>query len=88
MTKRQPHSSRAGAGTSHHNQPNTPKTHSTEYFQSRPRGSQMGAWASNQSRPIASRQALEAQYEGVKVSRPASLRACQPANVCVRTMDA
>lgn len=27
----------------------------------------MGAWASNQSRPIASRQALEAQYEGVKV---------------------
>lgn len=38
---------------------------SKAYFESRPRGSRIGAWASNQSRPIASRTALEAQYEDV-----------------------
>ena len=31
------------------------------YFQSRPRGSQIGAWTSDQSRPIDSREALEAK---------------------------
>lgn len=51
---------------------------STEYFQSRPRGSQVGAWASNQSRPIESRQALEAQFEGAKV-RP-SVRPSVPSD--------
>ncbi|MFM8867975.1 MAG: pyridoxamine 5'-phosphate oxidase [Ilumatobacteraceae bacterium] len=47
------------------------------YFASRPRGSQIGAWASPQSRPIADRAALERlvedttrRFEGVDVPRP------------------
>lgn len=47
------------------------------YFASRPRGSQIGAWASPQSRPIADRVALERlvedttrRFEGVDVPRP------------------
>lgn len=39
---------------------------SEAYYWSRPRGSQMGAWASNQSRPIGSRELLDTQMEGVK----------------------
>jgi pyridoxamine 5'-phosphate oxidase len=49
---------------------------SDDYFASRPRRAQVGAWASQQSRPLASRKALEAavaryekQYAG-KVPRP------------------
>ena len=33
---------------------------SNEYFYSRPRGSRLGAWASNQSHPIGSREELDA----------------------------
>ncbi|MDN5822373.1 MAG: pyridoxamine 5'-phosphate oxidase [Brachybacterium sp.] len=36
------------------------------YWAQRPRGSQLGAWASHQSRPIASRESLEAQYAEVE----------------------
>lgn len=36
---------------------------SDDYFATRPRGSQVAAWASNQSRPIQSREALEQQFE-------------------------
>jgi pyridoxamine 5'-phosphate oxidase len=50
---------------------------SEAYFRSRPRGSQLGAWASPQSRTIASRaeldlqaQQAEARFEGRDVTRP------------------
>lgn len=51
---------------------------SDAYFASRSRGSQLGAWASDQSRPLVGRAALEAQleaaekrFEGAEVPRPA-----------------
>jgi pyridoxamine 5'-phosphate oxidase len=48
------------------------------YFASRPRESQLGAWASQQSRPVASREELDLQYAsyerqwpvGTAISRP------------------
>ena len=54
-----------------------PEEESDGYFGSRPRGSRLGAWASEQSRPVESRGALEerlrdleAEYEGREVPRP------------------
>jgi pyridoxamine 5'-phosphate oxidase len=51
---------------------------SDEYFRSRPRGSQIGAWASAQSEPLESREVLEARarevevrFAGGEISRPA-----------------
>jgi pyridoxamine 5'-phosphate oxidase len=50
---------------------------SAAYFATRPRGAQLGAWASEQSRPIASRKALEdrlaameKQFEGKEIPVP------------------
>ncbi|SNC62985.1 Pyridoxamine 5'-phosphate oxidase [Hymenobacter gelipurpurascens] len=43
-----------------------PETLSTEYFQSRPRSSQIGAWASPQSQPIQSREELEQREREVE----------------------
>jgi pyridoxamine 5'-phosphate oxidase len=50
---------------------------SDEYYRSRPRGSRLSAWASDQSRPVAGRdtleerlRALEDEYEGREVPRP------------------
>ena len=48
------------------------------YFASRPRGSQLGAWASQQSQPVESREELDLQYasferqwpEGTEISTP------------------
>jgi len=50
---------------------------SDEYYRSRPRGSQLSAWASAQSRPVEDRgilekrlRELEAKYEGREIPRP------------------
>lgn len=54
-----------------------PEEESDAYYESRPRGSRIGAWASEQSRPVESREVLEervrgleAEYEGRDVPRP------------------
>lgn len=55
----------------------TSEEESEEYFRSRPRGSQLGAWASSQSSVIPSREflkkrleKLEAEYEGKEIPKP------------------
>ena len=55
----------------------TSEKESEEYFQSRPRGSQLGAWASSQSSVIPSKdflirrlEALENEYEGKEIPKP------------------
>ena len=43
-----------------------PTAESMKYFMTRPRGSQIGAWVSNQSAPITSRQMLLMKFEELK----------------------
>ena len=43
-----------------------PEAESDAYFSSRPRGSQLGAWASTQSAPLAAREILEEQYRDIE----------------------
>jgi pyridoxamine 5'-phosphate oxidase len=43
---------------------------SDDYFAHRPRGHQIGAWASHQSAPVADRAALEAQVRSVEAQFP------------------
>ena len=43
---------------------------SEEYFQSRPWSSQIGAWASHQSAPLASREELESRFKGAAEKWP------------------
>lgn len=43
-----------------------PKAESESYFASRPRESQLGAWASEQSKPISSREELEQRFKEVE----------------------
>lgn len=43
-----------------------PADQSEAYFHTRPREAQIGAWASHQSAPLASRHALEAQFQEIR----------------------
>ena len=57
----------------------TSQEETTEYFATRPWGSQIGAWASHQSSPLASREELEQRYEGAAQKWPeGSVVPCPP----------
>ena len=50
-----------------------PAAESEAYFKSRPRGSQIGAWASNQSEPIPDRAVLEAKWRELEKKFPGEI---------------
>ena len=50
-----------------------PATESEDYFKSRPRGSQLGAWASNQSEVLASRAVLEQKWQEMAARFPQAM---------------
>ena len=55
------------------------RSESEEYFSSRPWGSQIGAWASAQSSPLATREELEQRYAGAAQKWPeGTLVPCPP----------
>ena len=47
-----------------------PAAESAAYFKSRPRGSRIGAWASNQSEPVPDREFLEAKWRELEQKFP------------------
>jgi pyridoxamine 5'-phosphate oxidase len=49
-----------------------------EYFRTRPRGSQIGAWASRQSQPISGREELEKQVRAFEKKYPGGEIPCPP----------
>ncbi len=51
---------------------------SEAYFQTRPYGSQIGAWASNQSRTVDGREALEARAAALRAQYPDGAVPCPP----------
>jgi pyridoxamine 5'-phosphate oxidase len=48
----------------------TTRGESERYFRTRPREARIGAWASMQSRPVASREALEERYRQIEARFP------------------
>lgn len=50
-----------------------PREESEAYFKSRPRGSQLGAWASDQSSPVESRAVLERNWRGFEAKFPGEI---------------
>ena len=50
-----------------------PAAESESYFKSRPRGSRLAAWASNQSEPVPDRAALEAKWRELEKKFPGDI---------------
>ncbi|MGA2244765.1 MAG: pyridoxamine 5'-phosphate oxidase [Verrucomicrobiota bacterium] len=50
-----------------------PVAESEQYFKSRPRGSQLGAWASDQSQPVPDRAFLEAKWRELEQKFPGAI---------------
>jgi pyridoxamine 5'-phosphate oxidase len=55
-----------------------PKQESEAYFSTRPRGSQIGAWASDQSTPVTARGELESKWQQFEERFPAGEVPCPP----------